>query len=201
MIALGLDFSKRDVSAFTAQMNRLINVLGTEPKVAVRMGAVALLTSLRASTKKAKKTATVRASKSARGRLVDGKRVFTVERYDRDGRLTRRAIFAASLAEAKQSPSAQIFYSGLARASWGWAMRRLFPNKPSPKVGFREPQNILTAGERGTGRDYEIHVTNDLDYISKAFNFGRGPAVSTAMRRAAGTMKGRIDKRLKGARW
>ena len=123
MIAIGLDFSKRDVSAFTAQMNRLINVLGTEPKVAVRMGAVALLTSLRASTKKAKKTATVRASKSARGRLVDGKRVFTVERYDRDGRLTRRAIFAASLAEAKQLMRTLIgHYTGGRRL----ASRRIF---------------------------------------------------------------------------
>ena len=114
-------------------MNRLINVAMKEPKVAVRMGAVALLTSLRTSTKTAKKIAPVRTSKSGRGRRVDGKRIFYVERYDRDGKLYRRTIFANSLAEAKQDRSAQIFYHGLAKASWGWTMHRLFPNKAARK--------------------------------------------------------------------
>ncbi len=201
MIAIGMDFSKRDVSAFTAQMNRLINVLGTEPKVAVRMGAVALLTALRASTKKSKKTAPVRTSKSGRGRRVNGKQIFYVEKYDKDGKLYRRAIFANSLAEAKQDRSAQIFYHGLAKASWGWTMRRLFPNKAAPKAGFREPPNIIEATQTGDGRDYTISITNDLDYITQAFRTSGKTSVATAMRRASGTMKGRIDQRLKRARW
>lgn len=200
MIAVGMEFSKADTAAWQAQMNRLINVLGTEPKIAVRMGAVALLTSMRASTAKSKVTAPVRVSKSGKNRLVGGKKIYTVERYDRSGKLMRRAIFANSLAEAKQNPSAKIRYSGLARASWGWSMKRLF-NKGAPRVNFREPRDILDATATGTGRDYTVNIENRLDYISKSFNSGRGPAVSTAMRRATGAMKGRIDKRLKGARW
>lgn len=201
MIAIGMDFSAADQAAFTAQMNRLIDVAMKEPKVAVRMGAVALLTSLRTSTKTSKKIAPVRTSKSGRGRRVDGKRIFYVERYDRDGKLYRRTIFANSLAEAKQDRSAQIFYHGLAKASWGWTMHRLFPNKAAPKAGFREPPNIIEATQTGDGRDYTISITNDLDYITKAFRTSGKTSVATAMRRAAGTMKGRIDKRIKGARW
>lgn len=201
MIAVGMEFSKADTAAWQAQMNRLINVLGTEPKIAVRMGAVALLTSLRTSTKSSKKTATVRTSKSGRGRLVYGKQIFYVEKYDKDGKLYRRAIFADSLAEAKQDRSAQIFYHGLAKASWGWTMRRLFPNKAAPKAGFREPPNIIEATQTGDGRDYTISITNDLDYITQAFRTSGMTSVATAMRRASGTMKGRIDKRIKGAKW
>lgn len=199
MIELSLMFPQADMQAFRTQMDRLITELGVAPEDAVRLGTIALLKSLRASTRRAPARRKVMVARSARNRRVNGQRIFKVDLYDRstDAKITR-SIFAGSLAEAKRSPLANIRYAGAARASWGWAMQKLF-GSGRPNVKFNEPSGVISTTKRGRGRSYEIEISNNLDYVSKAFNQGRGPAVSTAMARAASTLRGRIEQRLKGA--
>lgn len=197
MIALSLSVDKADIAAFQRQMMRLQTELKMTPKDATRVGTLAALKSLQPSTRKAKKTRPVRTSKSSRTRRVDGKRIFYAEKATDSG-VKNLPIFAASLADAKKSPLAKIKFAGVAWASWGWAMQRLF-NKGDPRVNFSAPsRKFLETSEKGRGQDYGIDIENTLDYISKAMQGGRGPAVATAMARASRAMKGRIDQRLKG---
>ena len=205
MIDVNITFAREDMEAYREQMNRLVTLMGKEPKEAVRMATVALLKSLAASTRRAPKTARIRKATVQRVSLRTGKAVsrtlrnsYMAERYDRrTGQKRSIPVSAQTLEEAKASRYAQIRYAGLAKATWGWAAQRLFPT--SVRYDGRKPvRQTHSVQQQGDGNDFQVTVSNDLDYISKAFNTGRGPAVSSAMARAAATLKGRIDQRLKG---
>ena len=205
MIAVSLDVDKADLAAFRWQMMRLQVQLGMAPKDAVRVGTLAWLKSMAASTTKGtprRKVTQERVRvinlKSRLSRMAKVRDSYVTERWTKEGTAQRVEIFAASLSEAKQSPLAKIKYAGVARASWGWAQQRLFGKNLNANV--RKPTRpFMATSEKGAGSDYAIEIANTLDYISKAMQGGRGPSVHTAMRRAANAMKGRIDQRLKGA--
>lgn len=200
MIELSLDFPREDIAAFRDQMNRLINELGKTPEEAARMGMVAALKSMRASTRKGRKFRRMRRSTSARNKRWQGKQLFVMERLDSEtGKTSNIPLWFSDQGEAKSYKGRKIRYSGLAKASWGWSMKRLFPNGAGQNNVPRPRRAFMDVSQTGRGRDYAVAVSNDLQYISQTFNTGRGPAVATAMRRAAQTMKGRIDQRLKGA--
>lgn len=205
MIAVSLQFDKADIAAFQWQMMRLQTELKMAPEDAVRVGAVAALKSMQASTRKSKPRRKVTQERTEvfniytrKGRMAKVRNSYVSEKWLKDGNVQRIEIFASSLAEAKKSPLVRIQYSGLARASWGWAMQRLFNKGGSSNV--RKPYRpFLETSASGRGQDYGIDINNTLDYISRAMQGGRGPAVSTALGRASRAMKGRIDQRLKGA--
>lgn len=199
MVSVNINFNEADAEAFRAQMNRMIVELGKAPEDAVRAGAVVLLSALRTRTRKAPARRRVKESRSAArsGRTVGGKRIFKVESQRGGGKVF--SVFANSLEEARQSPQARIYYAGLAKQSWGWTMQRLFPNRRAGAARFPEPRDIISASGKGKGNDFTITVENRLDYIMSAFRTSGRLAVSTAMGAARGTMKGRIDRRLKGA--
>lgn len=206
MIDVNITFPREDMEAYREQMNRLVTLMGKEPKEAVRMATLALLKALAASTRKAPKTARIRKDTIRRINLRTGKvssrtvqYSYLVERYDRKTGTMRNILLpATSLEEAKSARVAQIRYAGLAKASWGWSAQRLFPT--SVRYDGRKPvRQTYSVTQRGEGNGFSVTVSNDLDYISKALGGGRGPAVSSAMARAAVTLKNRIDRRLKGA--
>lgn len=204
MIEMSLSVDKADIQTFQWQMMRLRTKLGMLPEDATRVGTLAVLKALAASTVKGKDMRKVTQERITLLNLAKGKsrRVkvrdsFFAEKWLKDGTSAKVQIFANSLAEAKQSPLAKVRYAGLARASWGWAQRRLFGSGGNANV--RKPARaFLAASASGRGDNYSIDIDNTLDYISKAMQGGRGPAVSTALARASGAMKGRIDQRLKG---
>lgn len=205
MVQVSLQFDPNDVADFRRQIDRLINELGKSPEDAVRMGTVALLKALKSSTRKSAKTRKVRQDMVAKINLRSGRRSgvrvrnsYVVERW-RGGQLQKVPISAGSLAEAKQHPAAQIRYAGLAKASWGWAAKRLFGGGAG-NDSVRNPRRaFLATSKTGSGGDFTVTIENTLDYVSQSFGGGRGPAVSTAMRRASNMMRGRIEQRLKGA--
>lgn len=206
MIDVNITFPREDMEAYREQMNRLVTLMGKEPKEAVRMATLAMLKALAASTRAAPKTARIRKDTIRRVNLRTGKvssrtvqYSYLVERYDRKTGAMRSILLpATSLDEAKSARVAQIRYAGLAKASWGWAAQRLFPT--SVRYDGRKPvRQTHSVTQRGEGNDFSVTVSNDLDYISKALGGGRGPAVSSAMARAAVALKNRIDRRLKGA--
>ncbi len=201
MVEVSIQVDRDTLNNLRAQMDRLVRELGKTPEDATRMGALALLKSLRTATKIAPARRKVRVDKTWRKKSRDasGNRRFLMRKYDRKtGAENDVPIWAPSLAEAKQSKLAVMHYRGLAKASWGWAAQRLFPRQ---KVGYtgRKPQReAFAVTQRGKGNGYEIVVMNKLDYIGLALKGGESAAMSTAMRAATNTLFGRIEQRLKG---
>ena len=201
MVEVRIQVDRDTLNNFRAQMDRLVKELGKTPEDATRMGALALLKSLKTATKIAPARRKVRVDKTwhKKSRDASGNQRFLMRKYDRKtGAENDVQIWAPSLAEAKQSKLAVIHYRGLAKASWGWAAQRLFPKQ---KVGYggRKPQReVFAVTQRGKGNGYEIVVMNKLDYIGLALKGGESAAMSTAMRNATNTMFGRIEQRLKG---
>ena len=201
MVEVRIQVDRDTLNDFRAQMDRLVKKLGKTPEDATRMGALALLKSLRTATKTAPARRKVMVDKTWRKKSRDasGNQRFLMRKFDRKtGAENDVQIWAHSLAEAKQSKLAVMHYRGLAKASWGWAAQRLFP---SQKVGYqgRKPQReVFAVTQRGKGNAYEIVVMNKLDYIGLALKGGESAAMSTAMRAATSTLFGRIEQRLKG---
>ena len=201
MVEVSIHVDRGTLNDFRAQMDRLVKELGKTPEDATRMGALALLKSLKTATKIAPARRKVRVDKTwnRKSRDASGNQRFLMLKLDRKtGAEKDVQIWAPSLAEAKQSRLAVMHYRGLAKASWGWAAQRLFP---SQKVGYagRKPQReVFSVTQRGKGNGYEIVVLNKLDYIGLALKGGESAAMSTAMRAATNTLFGRIEQRLKG---
>lgn len=206
MIAVSLQFDKKDIDAYRWQMMRLQTVLKMEPKAATRVAAIAYLKAMAASTNKSRSMRKVTQERTAvfdmarwKYRKHKIKDVYVMERFTKNGSVEKVRIFAKSLSEAKASPAVIIRYSGLAKISWGWAQQRLF-NSSAPASKVRKPvRRFLTLSDQGSGQDYSVTIDNTLDYISKAMQGGRGPAVTTALARASNVMRARIEQRLKGA--
>lgn len=201
MVEVSIQVDRGTLNDFRAQMDRLVKQLGKTPEDATRMGALALLKSLKTETKIAPERRKVRVDKTwkKKSRDASGNQRFLMRKFDRKtGAEHDVEIWAPSLAEAKQSKLAVVHYRGIAKASWGWAAQRLFP---SQKVGYqgRKPQReVFSVTQRGKGNAYEIVILNKLDYIGLALKGGESAAMSTAMRSATNTLFGRIEQRLKG---
>lgn len=195
--AVTMRFDPADTAALRAQMDRRLGLLREGPQAVMRVGFIALCRSMRASTKVSPRRRKVRLpSVESGGRRArsEGNRLFLAEGLDRQTGGTKRIrIWAPSLAVAKLSPKARITKRGLAKASWGWAMQRLFDAPGSfDMFGQASAISVSKMFDRDTGYA-EATVDNRLAYISKALSGGRGPCVSTAMRRAAESMRGATD--------
>ena len=201
MVEVRIQVDRDTLNDFRAQMDRLVKKLGKTPEDATRMGALALLKSLKTETKIAPERRKVRVDKtwSKKSRDASGNQRFLMRKFDRKtGAEHDVEIWAPSLAEAKQSKLTVMHYRGIAKASWGWAAQRLFPGQ---KVGYggRKPhREAFSVTQRGKGNGYEIVILNKLDYIGLALKGGESAAMSTAMRSATNTLFGRIQQRLKG---
>lgn len=203
MIRTSIEFDPADVARFCHQLRRLSTELGMAPEDGVRVATISFARSMIASTVKGKSVRKVTPERIRRVNLRNGKSravkvggSFLVEKWNRDGTVENVRIFAASLAEAKASKAARIRYAGLARVSWGWALQRLFGTMP-PAANVRRPvRPFMAVSKGGRGRDFEVSIENTLDYVSQSLSGGRGPAVSTAMSRAANTLRARIDRRI-----
>ncbi len=201
MVEVSMQVDRDTLNNFRAQMDRLVRELGKTPEVATRMGALALLKSLRAATKKAPARRKVRVDKTwkKKSRDASGNRRFLMRKFDRKtGSEKDVQIWAPSLAEAKQSRLAVLHYRGLGKASWGWAAQRLFPSQRVGYGGRKPHREAFSVTQRGTGNGYELVVMNKVDFIGLALKGGESAAMSTAMRAATNTMFGRIEQRLKG---
>lgn len=201
MVEVSIQVDRDTLNNLRAQMDRLVKELGKMPEDATRMGALALLKSLRTATKTAPARRKVRVDKTwhKKSRDASGNQRFLMRKFDRKtGAENDVQIWATSLAEAKQSKLAVMHYRGLAKASWGWAAQRLFPSQTVGYGGRKPQREAFAVTQRGKGNGYEIVVMNKLDYIGLALKGGESAAMSTAMRAATKTLFGRIEQRLKG---
>lgn len=201
MVDVRIQVDRVTLNAFRAQMDRLVNELGKTPEDATRMGALALLKSLKTATKTAPARRKVRVDKTwnKKSRDASGNQRFLMRKFDsKTGAENDVQIWAPSLAEAKQSKLAVVHYRGLAKASWGWSAQRLFPGQKVGYEGRKPRREVFSVTQRGKGNAYEIVILNKLDYIGLALKGGESAAMSTAMRAATNTLFGRIEQRLKG---
>jgi len=201
MVEVSIQVDRGTLNDFRAQMDRLVKKLGKTPEDATRMGALALLKSLKAATKTAPARRKVRVDKTwnRKSRDASGNQRFLMRKFDRKtGAEKDVQIWAPSLAEAKQSRLAVMHYRGLAKASWGWSAQRLFPGQKVGYEGRKPRREVFSVTQRGKGNGYEIVIMNKLDYIGLALKGGESAAMSTAMRAATNTLFGRIEQRLKG---
>lgn len=201
MVEVSIQVDRGTLNAFRAQMDRLVKELGKTPEDATRMGALALLKSLKTATKTAPARRKVRVDKTwnKKSRDASGNQRFLMRKFDRKtGSENDVQIWAPSLAEAKQSKLAVVHYRGLAKASWGWSAQRLFPSQKVGYAGRKPRREVFSVTQRGKGNGYEIVILNKLDYIGLALKGGESAAMSTAMRAATNTLFGRIEQRLKG---
>lgn len=195
MVEVNLDFSAADSAAFQSAMDRLSAECGWAIPRVCQYGFIKLLTSVRASTKKSPKVRNVRVKSQKHG---DKRRVFQAQSY-KGGKEHWFDIFAYSLAAAKNSPAAQIRYSGLAKASWGLAMRAMFNSGSNPRTKFGiKPELLYTHVEKGQGH-FSATVTNRVNYVEKAFITEGKRTIDTAMARATRQMIGKINSELKKA--
>lgn len=201
-VTLNLQFDEASRAAFQRQLERFNRDLGNSPQDTLRVGTIALCRALQASTKVAPRRRKVTASRTSRRQRLQGNRIFKAEALDKTtGATVYLPIFAPDLPTAKLHPKARIRKYGLARSSWGWAMQRLFGAPASARSGLTEPPGSVHVSkmiDRATGYAQAV-IENRLDYISKALQGGRGHALASAMARAAGAMKGRIDQAINKA--
>lgn len=199
---LTLTFDPQDIESWKQQMRRLNTHLGETKLAAARVGGIALLRAIQSSTPFSRPRRKVRVAKSAKNRRANGNRIFAMETLNTTtGAMFNIPLFYPDLATAKLHPGAKIRNQGLARMSWGWAMQTLFKQYSPANYRGHRPTDILryyTENLDGTG-DVRIEIENRVRYMSNILQGGRGPAVSSAMARAAQTMKGRIDQALKQA--
>ena len=92
-------------------------------------------------------------------------------------------IFAYSAA-AKSSPAAQIRHSGLAKASWGWAMRAMFNSGANPRTKFAKNPSYSTPAWKKGWELFPPTVTNRVNYVEQAFVTEGKRTIDTAMARA-----------------
>ena len=193
MIDLDIDFNKSDLKDFSGVMNRLQKECGWSPARAGTYAFINVLKSMRASTKRSKKKRKVKvASRKRKGRTI---RRFEVENY-KAGEKQSFYIYAGSLAEAKKSNAVNVHYAGLAKASFGWAMRDVFNQGSAGKVGFRRPSGVVSGYARTKKGSFSAVVENKVRYIRSAFVTSGSRVISTAMQRANKGMINRIEKDL-----
>lgn len=200
---LAFQFDQADVHSFYEQMRRRTTALQVTPQNAVRIGTIALLKSMRSSTKMSPKRRKVRVpeDKKAREARYKGMRLFIAEGMDRDtGGPHKIQIWAPDFALAKLHPKAQIVKRGLAKQSWGWAMHALFQERSGSIEMYGQESAVQVSKRFDESTGYaEAIIENKLEYIRKALQGGKGPAVSTAMARASASMKKVIDMAIEKA--
>lgn len=103
------------------------------------------------------------------------------------------------LAGIMQSKKRIIGRSGLARASWGWAMHELF-QQGSPGVAFARPSGAITTQIVDNAFDYAVIINNKLNYIMSALNHSGDHDVKQASAKAAVNLRKHIERKLEAAR-
>ena len=85
MVEVSIQVDRGTPNAFRAQMDRLVKELGKTPEDATRMGALALLKSLKTATKTAPARRKVRVDKTwnKKSRDASGNQRFLMQKFDR----------------------------------------------------------------------------------------------------------------------
>lgn len=198
-----MSFPKDQVEELNRQIGDLIIVSGKLPEQSVKRAMYFVLKSLSGTTKVAKKTRKVERADFIQTRRKKSQRneggLFKVQVYNRKTGSEETRIFTAdSFQEARQKRIAQVYYAGLAKRSWGWAMRDLF-GTGGEEVGFkRKPGMVDTQTTKGT-IDYSMKVSDNLRYIEDAFKTKGKATIDNLLVRASNQIRKDVERALEGS--
>jgi len=215
--AISIDVDQGDLDRIVAQMARARKELGVSMAHSVNMASRAILNSLAASTKVSPKLREYRDT-NTRSRSGKNKRFEVYTKYStpqRRGKSTRASwqgpwrwqpIWAPNVSALKKRRAMIIVMSGLARASFGQAMRKgnfAFPKSAmGPTTSARNKRIMLKAAHRWvdvrkllTGNAPYFKMVNNLRHIMAALQ-GGPQSVDTAIARAADGMEKNITKQM-----
>jgi hypothetical protein len=209
-INVSVEVPAQAIEEFGRACNRYRDELGNRQAVAVRRGTIALVKSLRARTRKAKKVAPaqhiIRSEKprylTPKGHNQKPQRAWNVRRRVGSEREKTYLRAAASKAEARRN-FAKYTRWGLARQSWGWFLQALFSRampsegNPKAKVDSRMANGYLREVVSGKNPRVEVLIVNKLDYIRDALP---AHALEESMRAATNSINKQIDAGLAKAR-
>jgi hypothetical protein len=215
-----LEWSRSDLNALKAQMERAQELLGKSMAASVQMAMKAVLNSLAKSTRVAERYRAYEQVGVSRSGLNKVYKVTT--KYStpaRRGKSLRRSwqgdwrsqlIYAPNESSLKRRPAVIVAMRGLAAESWRQAGARSALRIGKAEMGgSRAAHNtriMRKAARRWVSVDKDLRsdnpymrVTNQLKYIRQALQGGE-QSVNTAMKRAADGMAHRIDNELKKAK-
>ena len=206
MVDLTLDFDKADLARFDDTLKRFARERNKSAEQAIKYGVINLIGSLRSSTRIAKERRKVYVPKTkAEKKMRDkfGRRLFYVEGYDANGSLSLAKLWAFSKKDALRRKATKIVNRGLAKLSWGWALKDLYgknlPQHDVHKSGVKILGRTITTRKIKSGSEQAVEIINELNYISKALKTKGKTAVNTAMQRATKSIKKKLDDNLKKA--
>jgi hypothetical protein len=203
MIDISVSFPQAQVAELNRQIGDLIIISGKLPEQSVKRAMYFVLKSLSATTTVAKKTRKVERADFIQKRRKKDQRneggLFKVQVFNKNTGSEETRIFSAdSLQEAKQKRIAQVYWAGLAKRSWGWAMRDLF-NTGGGEAGFkRKPGMVETQTEKST-INYSIRVADNLRYIEDAFKTKGKATLDNLLVRASNQIRKDVERALEGS--
>ena len=195
MIDLQANLDRQSMNALSGQIDRAVKTLGKTLPEAVQFGAWAVASTLATSTRVAPKLRKIEAASQgvsfADGKAVRGNVAFRVT-SDKGGSSKEFTVYAPNKAAAKKLPQVRIALHGLAKASWGWAQRKLGSGTGAfGGVSIKGRQRAANAQVVEKGLQHVnpyIQITNRLGYITEAMQGGEN-AIDTVMERAARRMQ------------
>jgi hypothetical protein len=202
--AIQIEFPRRDIEALRAQMDRAQKELGKSLGASVKLAAWSVSRTLGTSTRVAPKVRKVMPLRKSgfsdeyKSSFLSWKKPFIVL-VDRGWQSREEIIWEKSITRARKNKWAVIKYHGLAKAAWGWAVKKLGPK--SDMKGVSDPARGKAASQMAVesqlkGDDPVVRLTNRVKYAAAALK-GGARDVNTAIARAAKYMAAVIDGNIK----
>ncbi len=206
MVEIGIDFDKADLKKFEDTLKRFQRERNKSAEQSVKWGTISVVGSLRASTRLSKERRKVLLPKSKKEKDMRDKlkrRLYYIVKYDQSGSITQLPVWAYNKKDALRRKIAKIENRGLAKLSWGWALRDLYGTRVNigkvHKSGVRVLGRAITTRRIKQSGEHGVEIVNRLDYISKSFKTKGKTAVTTAMARATKGMVKKLDNDLRKA--
>jgi len=204
--AISISVDGRTANGFTRQMQNLVSKLGWERPRVVKYAAIQFGRSMKARTRKAKATRSVRIvykeGKRGKGQMTNqnGTLYWSYTMYQ-GGKPVEKTVLATDRDAAKRNNLMQVMYSGLAKKAWGWLMHDTFNSDAGATVKFTRPAGALKGRKGDASGKFYVHFHNGLTYALEALRGGNA-SVSEAMSAAGTNMRKKIERVLKsgGAR-
>lgn len=201
------------IKVFQNYVTRFQEEAGMSQRVAVRRCTVALIKSLRARTKTAKKKRPLKAFRKYQG---PGPKWITptnakwygipLRRFEMDGFKKDKPhtfIYAAEDKRDAWQRHGGIKRHGLAKRSWGWFMKALFNRAEGSdgggrlKIDGRMVEGGIREVVTGSNPRIEVNIINKMDYISEALS---DADLSAAMSAANDSLLWQLNKAIEEAK-
>lgn len=204
MIDISFNFPQDQLAEMNRQIERLVQVSRKGGEHAIKRAMMFVLKSFRATTKEAPKRRKVERADFIQTRRRKDQRndggLFKVIAFNRKSGKEEPRIFAAdSLSEAREHPLTIIKFSGLAKRSWGWAMRDLFSTGGDTDSGFRrKPGMVETKVDKSEGQ-FAMRVDDNIRYVTEAFKTKGRATADNIIKRAGNNIRKDVERAIAGS--